>query len=151
METTQLEKFNIIGLAIRTTNQNGQSGIDIPKLWSRFMMENVISRVPGKVDSAIYCIYTDYEGDYTKPYTTLLGFKVDNLNNIPAGLTGKAFDAGKYTNFNAKGKFEDGVVFAMWTRIWESDLPRNYIADFEVYGENTADGEVQVDIFIGVE
>ncbi|HZV12359.1 MAG TPA: effector binding domain-containing protein, partial [Candidatus Kapabacteria bacterium] len=32
-----LDEFNIIGISVRTTNQNGQSQKDIGELWEKFM------------------------------------------------------------------------------------------------------------------
>lgn len=37
---TKKEKFIIAGIAVKTANENGQSQIDIPKLWERFFTEN---------------------------------------------------------------------------------------------------------------
>src|SRR5690606_22001317 len=96
MEKVTIEKFSIVGLAIRTTNENGQAARDIPALWKRFMEERVADYIPDKADNALYCIYTDYEKDHTRPYTTILGCKVQNLNIIPEGMTGRTFEEGEY-------------------------------------------------------
>jgi len=151
MEIIQKEGFNIIGIAIRTTNENGRSGTDIPQLWDRFLSENIMAGIANRVDDTIYSIYTEYELDHTKPYTTFLGCKVANLDTIPDGFTGKAFPGGTYVKFVAKGKLTDGIVYREWTKIWETDLPRAFTTDFEVYGikaQNPNDAEV--DIFIAV-
>ena len=151
MNITTVASFNIIGLAIRTTNENGQSAKDIPQLWNTFLSENIIAQIPDKIDTAIYCIYTGYEKDHTKPYTTILGCKTTSLNNLPQGLTGRSFPGGNYTICTASGKITDDIVFQEWIRIWNSNIPRAYTADFEVYGEKTQDPEnAGVDIFIAV-
>jgi predicted transcriptional regulator YdeE len=151
MKTTTVEAFNIIGIAIRTTNENGQSASDIPALWGKFMSENVLSKIPNKIDYNIYCVYTDYEKDHTRPYTTLLGCRVKNLDTIPEGMTGKSFSGGNYTTFTAKGKLMEGAVFNEWTKIWNSDLDRAYTADFEIYGEKSQDPENgEADILVAV-
>lgn len=151
MHITSVQSFNIIGIAVRTTNENGQSAIDIPQLWNRFLSENLISQIPNKVGDTLYCIYTDYEKDHTRPYTTLLGSKVISLDNIPAGFTGKAFTSANYTVFTAKGNITEGIVFNEWTTIWNADISRAYTADFEVYGAKAQDPEnAEVDIFIAV-
>ncbi|WP_214608411.1 GyrI-like domain-containing protein [Nubsella zeaxanthinifaciens] len=36
MQQQHISQFNIIGIAVRTTNANGQSGIDIEALWEKF-------------------------------------------------------------------------------------------------------------------
>ncbi len=151
METTTIDAFKVIGISTQTTNANGQGAKDIGALWQKFMSEGVMQKIPNKVGGEIYSIYTDYEGDYTQPYTVLLGCAVANLDQIPEGMTGKSFDGGTYTQFTAKGSLEDNVVVNEWMKIWDSDLPRAYTADFEVFGEkaqNPADAEV--DIFIAL-
>jgi predicted transcriptional regulator YdeE len=99
----------------------------------------------------LYCIYTDYESDYTKPYTTILGCRVADLDAVPAGFMGKTIAGGNFTNFVAKGKIDDGVVYQTWTKIWQTDLARAYTADFEVYGEKAQNpNDAEIDIFISV-
>jgi predicted transcriptional regulator YdeE len=149
--TTIIETFHIIGIAVRTTNENGQAGHDIPALWAKFMNEGILEVIPNKIDSAIYCIYTDYEKDYTKPYTTILGCKVANLTNIPEGMIGKTIENPHYKQYIAKGNMQEGIVFDTWTRIWTDNIERAYTTDFEIYGEksqNPADAEV--DIFVAI-
>lgn len=151
MNTTAVQPFYIIGIAIRTTNENNEAAADIPHLWGKFMSENIIARIPNKIDDTIYSIYTDYESDYTKPYTTLLGCKVSSLDNIPDGFTGKSFSGGQYTTFTAKGKMSDGIVIQEWMKIWNTDIPRAYTADFEVYGEKAQNPDnAEIDIFIAI-
>ena len=148
---TFIEPFLLIGLAVRTTNENAQAGKDIPALWEKFMAENILDQIPNKIDSTIYCVYTDYEKDYTAPYTTLLACKVSSLDNIPAGMVGKAITGGNYKQIVAKGNILHGMVFDAWTKIWESDIPRAYTADFEVYGEKVQNPtEAEVDIFLAL-
>lgn len=103
--------FHIIGIAVRTTNENGQSGRDIPQLWQRFMSEQVAEKIPNRVDSAILSVYTDYEKDHTRPYTTLIGCRVSSLDTVPEGMMGKTISGGGYTVRTASGKLSDGIVF----------------------------------------
>jgi len=70
MKKLQINSFQIIGISVRTTNENGQAKKDIEKLWGEFMSENMLKKIPNVTDETIYAIYTDYEGDHTKPYTT---------------------------------------------------------------------------------
>ena len=152
MELTQIESFNIIGIAVKTDNNDPiKLNHDMQNLWNKFTSKNIISQIPGKVDSNVYCVYTEYEGDYTKPYLALLGCKVDNLDNVPAGLVGKNFSGGSYNKYTAKGNLLQGIVYEKWKYIWSSDIARTYIADFEIYGEKSQNLEnAEVDIFIGI-
>lgn len=147
----QKSSFIILGISIRTTNQNEQSSVDIPALWNRFFSEGILAKIPNKVNTNLYCVYTDYEKDHTEPYTTLLGCEVEDLNEIPEGLTGKTFHGAKYEIFTAKGNLTEGAVYKEWMKIWSADIPRTFIADFEVYDERSHDpANAEVEIFIGV-
>ena len=144
--------FHIIGIAVRTTNENQQAATDIPALWSKFMSEGIAEKIPNKIDSAVYSLYTDYEKDHTKPYTTILGCKVTNLDSIPEGMVGKTIAASSYEKFVAKGNLMDGIVYNEWINIWSADIPRAFTADFEVYGEKAKNPEqAEVDIFIAIQ
>lgn len=147
----KIQKIHVIGIPVRTTNENGQAGVDIPALWSKFISEGIAGKIPNKTDSSIYCIYTDYEKDHTKPYTTILGCNVSSLDEIPVGMVGKTIDEANYTTFTAKGNIFEGIVFSEWTNIWNSDLQRSFTADFEVYGEKAKNPEnAEIEIFIAV-
>jgi predicted transcriptional regulator YdeE len=137
---------------VRTTNQNGQAAQDIPALWNRFLTEGIAEKIPNKIDNAIYCIYTDYERDHTRPYTTILGCKVSTVEAIPEGMVSKTIEAATYAKHTAQGSLLQGVVFNAWTQIWNADLPRTFTADFEVYDEKAQNPEnAEVEIFVAVQ
>ena len=151
MKTITINSFKIIGISVRTTNENGQSAKDIGELWAKFMSEGIANKIPNKLDTEILSIYTNYESDHTKPYDTLLGCRVDSLENIPEGMVGQIFEGGNYREFVSKGDLTKGAVYGTWSEIWGSDLNREYSADFEVYGEkakNPADAEVGIFVAI---
>lgn len=152
MSNTNVAAFYIIGISTRTSNENNQAMQDIPLLWNRFLSEDIVQQIPNKIDSSIYCIYTEYESDHNRPYTALIGCRVTHLDAIPAGFVGHAFTGGKYEKVTIKGNINEGLVYKEWLNIWDRDLKRTYSADFEIYGEkaqNPADAEV--DIFVAVE
>ncbi|OPC03343.1 transcriptional regulator [Elizabethkingia ursingii] len=147
----KLDTFYVIGIAVRTTNENQQAAQDIPVLWHKFMTEGIMDQIPNKADHATYCIYTDYEKDYTKPYTTILGCKVDNLDTIPEGMVGKIIETSDYSKQTTKGNLTEGIVYNEWLKIWDTGLDRSYTADFEIYGEKAQDREnAEVDIYVAV-
>ncbi|AZA84261.1 AraC family transcriptional regulator [Chryseobacterium lactis] len=152
MNNVKVEPFKVIGIAVRTTNENEQAAKDIPGLWEKFMKENVLENIPHKIDNTVYSIYTEYEKDHTKPYTTLLGCKVNSLENIPEGMIGKSFDGGNYVKLTAKGNLAEGLVINEWLKIWQADMGRIFTADFEVYGEKAQNPQdAEVDILIAVQ
>lgn len=151
MQTVKIEPFNIIGISIRTTNENGQASKEIAELWGKFMSESILEKIPNKVDKEIYSLYTDYESDHTKPYTAILGYKVENLDNIPSGMVGKSFSGGTYTKTTAKGDLMQGLVVNQWSKIFEMELDRTYDADFEIFGEKAQNpSDAEVDFYVGI-
>lgn len=150
MKTT-IEKFYIIGISVRTTNEGGQAAKDIPQLWDRFVSEDIESKIPNKASTDLYGIYTEYEGDFMQPYTTIVGYKVSSLDNIPEGLIGLTIETANYEGFTAKGKLSDDIVFNKWTEIWKSDLDRAYLADFEIYPEKSCEMDnAEIGIFVSI-
>jgi predicted transcriptional regulator YdeE len=151
MQTVRIRPFKIIGISIRTTNKNGQASKEIAELWGKFMSENILLKIPNKVDNEIYSLYTDYESDHTKPYTAVLGCKVENLENIPNGMVGKSFDGGTYVKTTAKGDLMEGLVVNQWSKIFEMELNRTYDADFEIFGEKAQNpSDAEVDFYVGI-
>ncbi|MDF2515532.1 MAG: AraC family transcriptional regulator [Sphingobacterium sp.] len=152
MENRSIPSFNIIGIAIRTSNQNNQAAKDIPELWARFFENDIMSRIPNKVSNELYCVYTEYERDHTLPYTTLLGCKVAHLDDLPEDMDGLRIEESRYHHVEAEGNLAAGIVYDAWLNIWEADLPRAFSADFEIYGEKAQNPEqAKVDIFIALQ
>ena len=150
-EIVKVERFNIIGISTETINENGKAAEDLGKLWNKFYSENIREKIPGKVNKNVYAIYTDYESNYKGKYTAMLGFKVHSLNDIPDGLLGREFEGQEFEVFTAKGNMPEAIVNT-WKEIWDKDevLNRSYIYDFELYRENSMNGEnSEVEIFIG--
>ncbi len=150
-EKTNMQKINIAGISVRTSNNNGEAGRDIPALWNNFLVEGISEKILNKVDETIYCLYTDYEKDHTTPYTTILGCAVSTLAAIPEGMVSKTIEVANYQKFTAKGNLNEGIVFNEWMKIWNSDLDRAYTTDYEVYGAKAGNMEnAEVDIFIAL-
>lgn len=151
MNTKHIYSFFIVGISVRTTNQNNLAATDIPGLWQKFMSKNIGANIPNKIDDAVYSVYCRYESDYTAAYTTLLGCKVNSIDNIPDGFDYIEIANGNYEQFTATGNLNEGVVYKTWVNIWNTDLPRAYTTDFEVYGEkSTNPSDASVDIFIAL-
>ena len=151
MKVNQTESIRVIGISVRTSNENMQAAQDIPALWKRFGSEDIASKIPGRVDENTYCIYTDYESDHTKPYTTILGCHVADDAEVPEGMVACVLEVGPYQKFTAKGNLLEGAVVSAWMEVWKSDLDRKYSADYECYdarAANPEDGEI--DIFVAL-
>ncbi|KUF44220.1 AraC family transcriptional regulator [Myroides marinus] len=151
MTTITVNQFHLIGIAVRTTNEQNQAANDIPMLWDRFFKEDVLNQIPNKVCTAVYSLYTNYEGDHTMPYTTIIGCEVADLSVIPKGMVGQTFEADKYQKITVKGDLTQGLIINEWEKIWSENWDRKYTADFEVYDEkanNPHDAEVSIYVAI---
>lgn len=151
MEIDHINSFQIIGMSVRTSNEDGQAATDIPALWHKFLSENGPQQIENKVDGTLYCVYTEYEKDHTKPYTTILGCRVDNGGTVPFGMVATTIASGNYMKKTAIGNLNEGIVFNAWNEIWNADLPRYFTSDFEVYGTKAQNPTAaEVDIFIAL-
>lgn len=151
MDNQTIQKFYIVGISVRTTNQNGQSAKDIEALWGKFWGEEIQKQIPNKLSDDIYAVYTDYETDFNGPYTTIIGLPVSSLKDIPKGFVGITIEKAQYQKFVSKGKMP-AAVFNTWLEIWNNkNLKRAYKADFTVHGKKYYDGDnAEVETFISV-
>ncbi|QEC79647.1 GyrI-like domain-containing protein [Mucilaginibacter ginsenosidivorax] len=152
MNIIEQEAIHLIGLSLKhqTINANGQSAIDCGNLWTRFEKGNYAHQVPDKINEAVFAVYHDYLGDYTQPYSYFIGCKVQPGTYVPSGLDSLIIPPGSYFHIPLKGKMPDMVADG-WQKIWQSDLPRAYRPDFEVYDKRSENWErAEADIFLSV-
>lgn len=144
----QKQKY-FIGMELRTDND--KCSLEMPAHKDKFFKENTLAKIPNKISEDILAVYTDYEGDQTKPYSWILGCEVSNLNNVPGGLVGKIIAPAQYAVFTTQGTFPNGLI-AVWQEIWKSNLKRSYSTDFEIY-RSTFDPEKnpEVKVYIALE
>lgn len=145
MEKVKIEPFEMIGISVRTTNDNGQGAKDIAALWDRFLSEQMLAKIPNKIDDTIYSLYTEYEGDHTMPYTAILGCKVSDLSLVPENMQGKYISGGHYIKITAQGDLTQGLIVNEWLKIFQMKLDRAFTADFEMFAakaQNPLDAEV---------
>lgn len=148
-----MEAFTVVGISVRTSNENMQMGKDIGDLWMRFHAEKLAQKIPNKVDANFYSVYSDYEGDHTKPYTVTVGCRVSSDEKLPEGLVKVKVASGDYSSHIAKGNIFEGSVYQAWQKIWEHETDRAYSSDYEVYTpeaqQNPQDCEVAIYIATG--
>lgn len=147
-EVIHKPRMMVIGIACRTSNDPNAGPQDIPRLWQRFYSEDVLSKIPNKASEDVIALYCDYEGDHTKPYSCVIGCPVSSLDQIPPGLVGKVVPASTFALFHAVGEFPKSLI-ETWGAIWQSDLKRTYIGDYEVYGQKFASSK-EVDVLVAI-
>jgi len=157
MVVEQVEGFTVIGISARTSNAREMTPDGaIGKQWGRLFQEGVLAKIPGKANSEIIAVYTDYASDHNGEYTFVLGAKVKPGTEAPAGMMAVKVPAGKYAVFTSEKGPAAKVVPEVWQRI--NSLPksapggdRTYKADFEVYDQRAADPQNSVvDVYIGI-
>ncbi len=139
------EHIAIIGISCKTSNAPGAAMVDIPQLWGRFYAENIISQIPNKLSNDVIGLYCDYEGDFTQPYSLVIGCPVSTLDDIPEGMVAKVIPESSYAVFQAVGERPKSIIDT-WGIIWKTDLKRTYTGDYELYTQDST-----TEIFIAIE
>lgn len=144
----ELKDMTVVGKSIVTTNQNMQSAHDIGAMWQHCIGEGIFSSIKNKTNGMGIGLYTNYEGDATKPYRFVCCTEVTKSAN--PDLETRTILGGKYAKFTVRGDMVQSVGTA-WQEIWQMDLDRKYSYDFEVYHNDTEDINNQtIDIYISI-
>ena len=150
-EIVELEKKVITGVKIKTTNQEGKSIKDIGMTWQKLFTNGTYEKIPNKVNEKTIGLYTEYEGDYTKPYVFIAGAEVSKEIKDDVEIVSKAIPKGKYAKFVVIGDVQNSVG-QTWQEIWNMDLKRKYTCDFEEYQNNLEDMQKQeIHIYIALD
>lgn len=149
-EIVNLQEKIVAGIGVETTNKNMKAMADIGMLWGRFIGEKIIDTIPMRVNEKAIGLYTEYEGDYTKPYKFYCAVEVSSAIDEKDDIVTKVIQSGKYGKFTVKGHMQKAVGEA-WEKIWSMDLDRKYSCDFEVYHNDSEDINNQtIDIYISL-
>jgi len=158
---SSLPELKLVGITTRTNNSHSfesdpstnKIAATVQKYFHSGLSEKIADRKnPGKT----FCIYTNYESDYTGDYTYFIGEEVTSFDNVGKEFETLTIPTQKYAKFTNQPGPMPAVCIDMWQNIWkmnQSDLggDRAYIADFEVYDERSVDhNNVILDIYIGV-
>ena len=145
---TVLPQRHVIGIKIRTSNDTHQK--DAFPLCEKFQQEKMKDSIPNKLNDDLLAIYTEYEKDYTKPYTYFLGCEVASIKEIPDGMSLLIIPKSSYAVFSNKGPFPHSLI-KTWQDIWSSDVKRAYATDFEVYPSHFDRSQVSdIPIYISI-
>ena len=82
-EIVKLEEKWVEGIGRITTNEAGKSMQDIGEVWQQFFANGIYDKIPNKVNHKTIGLYTDYEGNYTKPYYFMAGAQVEARGTVP--------------------------------------------------------------------
>ncbi len=150
-EIVELEEKVVTGIRIKTTNQDGKAMQDIGKTWKKLFADGIYENIPNKVNGKTIGLYTEYEGDYTKPYTFIAGAEVSTKVQMSEEIESIIIPKGKYAKFVIIGDVQNSVGKS-WQEIWNMNLKRKYTCDFEEYQNNSEDMQKQeIHIYIALE
>ncbi|MDF2989248.1 MAG: AraC family transcriptional regulator [Eubacterium sp.] len=149
-EVVQLGEKKVAGIQILTTNENGQAMADIGRVWGKFLQQGIYSSIPDKINSKSIGLYTDYEGDFTKPYNFVACCEIGQTEVLPDSMVMKTIPAGAYAKFIVTGQMQKAVG-EFWSNLWSMELSRKYSCDFEEYQNNSEDvNNQEIHIYIAL-
>jgi|HubBroStandDraft_5_1064220.scaffolds.fasta_scaffold19963_3 predicted transcriptional regulator YdeE len=151
-------EFSVIGIQVRTSNAKEMTaGGAIPKQWAKFLKEGIADKIPNKMDSTIYAVYTGYASHRDGEYDFVIGMKVSSISDVPPGMVAKKVPSGRYAIVTSVKGPAAQVVPQAWQRVWTLEDnkqlggARSYKADFEVYDQQSQNPQdSQVDLYIGL-
>jgi predicted transcriptional regulator YdeE len=145
-----IEPFTVVGISQIVSNEKGQAAHAINGLWTRFYNESIVDLIPAKQGAEVYAVYSDYEGDHTKPYRITIGCRSEAMENILPSLHAVQVDANDYEIFTAAGEQPQALI-ETWQKIWDSATPRAFNTDFEIYGPRFFQAPLhEVLVYIGI-
>jgi predicted transcriptional regulator YdeE len=146
-----INKFWVVGIHLRTNHNIGQLPIDLRRLWSLFIEENMFRLIPNTLSSTVYCLYTNYKSDYRSTYTVVIGVKVLDLKDVPAGMCAWEVVEGVYRKYEVQHQ-EPYASLKTWVDIWQEDreLNRAYTTDYESYPHALNGDFSNASIFISI-
>ncbi len=135
----QEDGFTVIGISARVLNAEPRH---IGNLWREFYARGGAASHLGRLDDAVCCVYCEYQGDWTQPYTIVIGCAFAPDATVPKGMKQVTVPAGPFVVLQAAGELPQAVI-AAWSKVWATPLDRRYQADYDLYA---ADGAVSIHV-----
>lgn len=157
----KLPEMMLVGITCRTNNDHifesdistNKIAATVQKYFYNELSKKILHR---KKPGTTYCVYTDYESDFTGDYTFFIGEEANSADNLPKDFVTITIPAQHYAKFTNEPGPMPGVCVDMWEKIWkmkseELGGKRLYLADFEIYDERALDhNQVVLDVCVGV-
>lgn len=157
---TELPEIKLIGISCRTNNTSEMniSTAKIAPTMQKYFQQALGEEIPNRKNpGTTYCVYTNYESDFTGDYTYFIGEEVNFVDrSLIKQFSAITIPAQTYTKFTSKTGIMPGVCIDMWQNIWKMESEelkgkRAYLADFEVYDKRALDpSKTVLDIYLGV-
>ena len=155
----QLPAIKLVGIKCRTNNtcEMNSETAQIGSLVHRYFMDNVSSKIINRANPGVtYCVYTEYESDFTGDYTCLIGEEVESFDDMPEGLFSIIIPSQKHVKLTNGPGIMPALCITSWKQIWAMSSEklggeREFLADFELYDERSYDPQNAVfDIYVGI-
>lgn len=154
-----LNGFKLVGLTCPTNNELefNPSTAKIGQTLEHYFQNNSSEKITDRKNpGTTYCVYTDYESDWTGNYTYFVGEEVNSFSNVLKNYSEIIIPAQDYAKFTHGPGTMPNVCIEMWKKIWtmtakDFGSERAYLADFEVYDNRAKDPTNTIlDIYIGL-
>ena len=124
--------LTVMGIFTRASNATPHL---IGDLWRKAHAQGDAKAVAARQSDDLYCVYCEYDGDYTQPYTVVIGCLVEPDAEVPEGMKKVTIDAGNFALFPV---IMDHPLPGptKWAEIWTVPLNRRYQADYDLYGQH---------------
>ncbi len=157
---TKSPPIHLIGISARTSysqERDKMRGLIFPCI-QRYFHGALFEKIPKrKKPGTTFCVYTDYESDYTGAYTYFIGEEVDSFDHLlPEEFQKLTIPEQQYAKFTTGPAPMPSVIVNAWENIWKMSSAeiggrRRYAADFEVYDERASDHQnIVLDIYEGL-
>jgi predicted transcriptional regulator YdeE len=158
--TLSLPEIKLVGISSRTNlaNEINPAAAKIGATIQQYFQETFPAQISHRKKPGVtFCVFTDYQSDYTGDYTFFIGEEVTSFEDLPKDAKTLAIQPQTYAVFTTPSGVMPTVVIEGWKNIWkmtpqELGGRRAYHADFEVYDQRASDPKNTVlDIYIGVQ
>lgn len=152
-------EMKLVGITART-NLASEMNLATAKIGAtvqKYFQQGLSGKIQNRKKPGVtYCIYTNYESDFTADYTYFIGEEVIEFKDVAADCETLVIPTQHYAKFTTEAGPMPAVCIGAWQKIWamtstEFRNERAYIADFEVYDERALDPQNTVlDIYVGL-
>lgn len=157
----KLPQIELVGITCRTNNDQifkcDPSTNIIAATVQKYFHNELFQKISHRKNPGVtYCVYTNYESDFTGDYTYFIGEAVESFDDAEPEFQKLTIPPQTYAKFTNQPGPMPNVCIEMWKSIFKMtpvdfEGKRSYIADFELYDERSADHQhVILDIYIGI-
>ncbi|EKE00915.1 MAG: hypothetical protein ACD_21C00254G0001 [uncultured bacterium] len=157
---TTLPEIKLVGIQTRTNNASemNPTTAKIEATAMQYFRGGLWEKIAyRKNPGTTYCVYTDYESDFTGDYTYFIGEEVTAFAvDLPEEFSKITVPVQNYAKLTSDPGVIPEIVINAWQQVWkmtpqELGGQRSYHTDFEIYDERAQNHHNAVfDLYIGI-